>query len=166
MDSEKSGPNAFRLVALTNQRIWDADPARAQKEALDAIRVGGFDGDHIVRRVGNYEGQIMAIRRGWVDVDGYGWRINDAGRAALQAAGEPVPTFFTARDDWHSRDDREAVFQFCAYEIERDGKPMLRLFEKAISCGANWGMKPLLRRDDAIALRDYLNDWIARTGTN
>lgn len=172
---QRTGPQAFANIVLFNQGIWDRDPKRAKEWALKALEQGGFNDDHISRRVGNYEGQIMAIRAGWVDGCPYCWRgadeqdrvdiwrLNDAGAAALRAAGEPVPVLLPARDDWHSRTNRESTFQYCAYELERNGQPMLRLFKEAIPCGASWGMEPLLRRDDAIALLNYLNDWLKRT---
>lgn len=169
------GPNAFFWLDLLNQGVWDRNPDRAKGKALDAIASGGFDRDCISRKVGNYEGQIMAIRNGWVDGKPYRfrkgwdadvidvWAINDKGRAALIEAGRSPPVLLPVRDDWHSRKDEEKTFQYCAYELERNGHPALRLFEKAIPCGASWGMDPILRREDVVALRDYLNDWLART---
>ena len=171
---KKTGPDAFRELTLFNQHIWDASPERAKERMLEAISNGGFDEDCIRRRVGNYEGQIMAIRADWVDGKPYGWRgekekdaidvwrLNALGAEALRMASKPVPVLLPARDDWHSRATREKVFQYCVFELERDGKPMLRLFKEAIPCGASWGMEPVLRRADVVALRDYLKDWLAR----
>ena len=174
MTDTRSGPNAFASVSLFNQGLWRSRPERAQEAMLDAVASGGFDGDCIRRKVGNYEGQIMAIRAGWVDGKPYDWRrpeeadvvdawhLNEKGGKALRAAGRPVPTFFTARDDWHSRGTHESVFEYGVYELERNGQPMLKLFAKAYP-RYSVGMDPLLRRNDVLALRDYLNDWLART---
>ncbi len=149
-------------IPLFNQRVWDANPDRAIEVALDALHTGGFDNDCIRRRVGNYEGQIMAIQRGWVQKEEWAWRINDAGIKALKDAGRKVPHFLPARDDWHSRTDRQKDYEYCVYEETRGGKPMLKLFKDAIPCGAKWGMDPMLDKSQATALRDYLNEWLAR----
>lgn len=163
------GPQAFAGVKLLNQHIWNSDPERANEDMLDAISTGGFGEMCIQNGTGNYEGEIMAIRAGWVDghISGWTgraniWRLNEAGANALRAAGRPVPVPLPARDDWHSRPDGEVTFEYCAYEVERAGKPMLRLFKEAFECGANGGMHPLLRREDVVALRDYLDDWLGR----
>ena len=143
----------FADVRMLNQDIWDKYPERAKERALQAIHTGGFDEDCIGRRVGNYEGQIMAIRFGWVDKEKHRWRINNAGMAALREAGETVPVFLPALDTWH-----RSPYEYCAYE--KNGR--LKLFTDAVPCGANWGMKPELRRGDVVKLRDYLNDWLSR----
>jgi hypothetical protein len=47
-----------------NEDVWAHSPDRAESAAIDAIKTGGFGCDCLDRRVGNYEGQIMAIERG------------------------------------------------------------------------------------------------------
>src|SRR5689334_20575191 len=98
---KEDGPNAFSRVVLSNQQIWDNDPQRADGAVCDALMSGGFGEDAIRRCVGNYEGQIMAIRRGYVKKENYGWRITDAGRQFLVGRGKCPPDFLWARDDWH-----------------------------------------------------------------
>jgi hypothetical protein len=48
------------------------------------------------------------------------------------------------------------------YEQLLNGKPVLELFAEAIPKGGSLGMVPKLNTDDALALRDYLNDWLSR----
>lgn len=157
-----SGPNAYSVVRFTNQELWDEYPARADEAICEALENGGFGEDEIRRKVGNYEGQIMAIRRGLVDSEEWSWRINDAGIEFLKRFHRPVPVFLPAVDDWHSRKGDPKKFEYCAFELERDGRPHLKLFKEAIPCGASWGMEPLLSKSDVVALRDYLNDWLLR----
>lgn len=160
---EETGPNAFAGMRLFNQRVWDNSAEQRTRIICDALATGGFDRDCISREVGNYEGQIMAIRADLVDKDAWNWRINEAGKAYLRAAGKGVPRFLPVMDDWRSRVDHEKAFEYCAFEETRYGKPVLKLFKDAIPSGAKWGMEPILRRSDAEALRDYLDDWLART---
>lgn len=149
--------NAYSNVPLFNQRVWDAKPERAEEVALDAIATGGFDTSAIDRRVGNYEGQIMAIRRGWLDEDGrWSWVINDQGIAALKAAGRAAPTFLPAVDTWHG-----STFEYCAYNDRLDDAPALRLFRECIPAKGCVGMRPRLRYSDVAALHEFLGQWLA-----
>lgn len=156
---EQDGPQAFSSVKLLNQKLWDVDPISAAHSICRAISTGGFGGDHIRRKVGNYEGQIMAIRAGLVSKENYGWRITDAGREFLRDHGKPVPIFLTALDDWHNTE-----FEYCVWETERDGNQYLK-FAKELYPRISTGMNPLFRIEDAIALRDYLTKWIDGTVT-
>src|SRR5690349_6471468 len=116
---------ALLAQPLFNQRVWDARPDRALESALKAIEVGGFSDDCMGRRVGNYEGQIMAIRRGWAERDGhYTWKVTQAGLDALRENGRPVPAFLPAFDNWHGK-----AYEICAYEktLHSTGEPILQL---------------------------------------
>jgi hypothetical protein len=144
-------------VPFHNQVIWGRNPDKAKETIAEALATGGFDTDCIKRRVGNYEGQIMAIRDGLVDRQGYAYRINDAGRAFLSAQGKPVPTFLTVLDSWHSSDA-----EYCMFETTCRDQPVLRFAQKIIPQGAYLCMDPLFRRQDVEALRDYLSAWLAR----
>lgn len=159
MIDHDQGPNAFKSISLPNHYL----PEKADKEVADALRLGGFGADNINRRIGNYEGQIMAIRRGFVDKQRYGWLINNAGRVWMSARGTPAPVFLKARDDWHSRDHREHIFDLCVWEVERSGKPFLK-FAKELYPVIGVGMDPLFGREHAKALRDLIDDWLNRTG--
>lgn len=154
-------PDDLSLVKLSNQRVWDADPKRATDEALSAITKGGFDDDCINRRVGNYEGQVMAVLRGWAVRGAYGWTITEAGLEALRAAGRPVPRALPVHDTWHGKPR-----QFCVQETSYIGKPALKLAEDHIRYGSSgYGVPPgywLLCHSDVRALRDYLTDWLTR----
>lgn len=172
MSDTETGPNAFASVRMLNQRIWDADPERAERAALDSLSTGGFSDDCIARQVGGYEGQIFAIRRGWVErrihtytsFDGSersfpsGWIITDAGRKAMRESGREVPTFLPALDSWHG-----SKSAYCAYETCGKDGPMLRIMKDAIGAHGSLCMHPLLSVSDAKALRDYLSDWIVRS---
>lgn len=161
------GPHAFHKVRLFNQELWRSNPARAEENMRQAVATGGFGLDCIDRRVGNYEGQIMAIRAGYVDlVKRHGlptYRISEKGRQALRDAGDPEPIFLCALDGWHSRSNYDSTFEYCAYEVVAFGRPMLRLFAKAVPQGDGVGMEPHLRREDVEQLRDYLTDYLERT---
>jgi hypothetical protein len=142
-------------VPLFNQNVWDANPEKAKEEALCAIAFGGFDTDCIDRRVGNYEGQIMAIRRGWVDQKKYHFETNEEGFKALKEAGKRVPSFLPVLDSWHG-----SASEYCAFTVIHSGERMLQLFEKAIAKQPRLAMDPLLRKSDVVALRDFLNKWL------
>lgn len=151
----------YLAIKKFNEELWDSRPDRAESAAIDAIRTGGFGCDCLDRRVGNYEGQIMAIERGWVDEEKYGYIVNQDGLDALRRHGIIV-RFLPGKDTWHGRD-----FEYCVYELENNGKPALKLFSESIPKGGDLGMKPTLDVNDIVALRDYLNDWITRkTGDN
>lgn len=142
-------------IPLRNQAIWDADPARATKEALDAISHGGFGEDCIRREVGGYEGQIMAIRRGWVDQKDWHWETNAAGFKAMREHGMEPPIFLPVWDSWHG-----SRAHYCAFTQEYRGQSALKLFKEAIPKEPSLAMAPLLSREDVVALRDYLNQWL------
>jgi hypothetical protein len=146
------------LTPKFNADVWNNDPKRAEEEALKAILRGGFGHDCLDRRVGNYEGQIMAIERGWVDPKEYQYVINSAGIEALKRAGHIVH-FLPGIDTWHGSN-----FEYCVYEEKWKNRPVLRLFTEAIPKAGQLGMCPVLDKSDVVALRNYLNDWIKRTG--
>jgi len=148
----------FRDVILRNQRVWDKNPDRAHMEALESIGSGGFDENLIRREVGNYEGQIMAARNGWVDKINYTWVITDKGLEALKISGKPVPNFLSGIDSWH-----DSEFEYCVYEVKYDDKPALRLFKEPFPKGGSLGMNPILRRCDVVALHKMLGNWIEKT---
>lgn len=142
-------------IPLLNQRVWDAHLEKAKENALDSLHQGGFGSDCIERRVGNYEGQIFAIRFGWVDEHEYGWEINQKGIQALIEAGRQVPSFLPVMDSWHGIES-----SYCAYTKTYRGETVLELFDKAIPKYDELAMSPLLRKSDVVALRDFLNDWL------
>ncbi len=93
-----TGPAAFADLVFPNQLVWTTRPGRLRDAMLESLCTGGFDADCIRRRVGNWEGQVSAIRAGWVDGLAYPsrdpgepwidvWRINAAG------ASTPIMTF-------------------------------------------------------------------------
>lgn len=145
----------FADVPLVNQDIWDRDPERAKAEALDAISSGGFATGNISGRVGDYEGQVMAARNGWVEKDGWLWVINDEGLEALRAAGREVPHFLPAMDAWHN-----SKFEYCVYETTYNGSPAIKLFEKAFPKGNCGGTQPILRHKDVVSLHKALGNWL------
>lgn len=156
MDDD-DGPQAFSSVKFGNQVVWDNHPDQAAAVMCDAINAGGFGSDHIDRTVGNYEGQIMAIRAGLAAKGKHGWYITDLGREFLRKHGRAVPTFLTALDSWHTR-----PFEYCVWDVERNGEPMLKFAEKLYP-RISVGMEPLFRREDVLVLRDYLSEWLVRT---
>jgi hypothetical protein len=147
-------------IPLLNQRVWDSYPERAKKAALDAIATGGFETDHIERRAGNYEGQVMAIQRGWVKRSryGHGYEITLAGLRSMKEGGRTIPYFLPAWDSWHG-----CRFEYCAYTTEFKNGRALRLFKESIPAKGSLGMDPILDRDDVIRLRDFLTEWIVAT---
>jgi hypothetical protein len=144
-------------ISLFNQKVWDANPDRAEDVICEALSTGGFGEDLINRRVGNYEGQVMAIRSGLVDKDGYNWRINDAGQEFLRKHGKAVAVFLPVIDSWHRSEG-----EFCMYETTYRGEPTLKFAKELIPQGAHLCMDPLFRKQDAEVLRDYLSAWLAK----
>lgn len=149
---------------MLNRDIWERYPDRAEAVALEAIENGGFGQDWIKRHVSNYEGQLMAIQRGWVDFKPYsekssfgGYHINETGLQALRKAGKSVPHFLSVIDSWHG-----SASTYCAYEKTYKGKPVLQLFAKSIPKGTTLAMDPLLSVENVRELRDYLNDFLDR----
>ena len=146
----------YEDVQMKNQRLWDAYPERATEAALDAISSGGFGTDAIRRRVGNYEGQVMAIRCGWAVKEGYRFTTTDKGWGAFEDNGRQRPTFLGAQDTWHN-----SRFEYMAKDTEVNGKRALRLFKDAHPSKGRCGMDPALTREDVIQLRDFLNNWLS-----
>lgn len=146
-------------ILLDNQRVWDAHPERALEDILNAIVTGGFDDDCIRRHVGNWEGQVMAIRKGYVRYADGSWTITSEGLEALAKAHKDLPVTLTIWDDWHGRGDWALI-----QEVTRKGRHFLRLCERAMKYGSPYGFsKPLWRREDVIQLRNYLDKWLERT---
>lgn len=151
----------YLQIPKFNQRVWSLDPERAREAAIDAIRKGGFGTDCLDRRVGNYEGQIMAIEREWVNWDEYRYVINEKGLEALREAGV-ILHFLPGKDTWHG-----CNFEYCVYESkDRNGNPMLTLFSEAIGKAGQLGMYPKLDINDVAALRNFLNSWLERSQEN
>jgi hypothetical protein len=159
---EYKEPDVSR-VTLFNQSVWDNFPERASEEIASAIVDGGFGEDCIRREVGNYEGQVMAIRRGLVSWDGqFYWIINDAGKAFLSAQEKPVPHFLPMLDSWHM-----SRTEYCAHTLKWTGLdskvygPYLRIAKEVRGRAGSVAMMPLLSAGDVLALRDFLNAWLA-----
>ena len=153
----------FENVPLSNQRVWDAHPERVHKNALDAIAEGGFYDDCIKRRTGNYEGQIMAIRNGWLDKseDGFvydRWITNEKGWAAYEDAGRQRPVFLKCQDTWH-----DLEFEYIVKTTTKDDEPALQLFKESYPAKGNTGKEPVLTRKNVVQLRDFLNDWLEKS---
>jgi hypothetical protein len=154
MYEKERGPKAYNSIRLRNQHVWDSRPERATEAALDALEAGGFGYDCISREVGNYEGQIMAIRRGWAEpAKDYGYIITDDGYAAWLSAGRDAWAPLPALDTWHN-----SRFFYRAITT----KIGLKLFKNGFAAYGRLGMDPVLTRADVIALRDYLNLWLDR----
>src|SRR5882672_5517043 len=138
---DEEGPNAFQSTTMSNQALWDGFPLRADEAVCTALHMGGFDNDHIQRKVANYEGQIMAIRRGYVKKDRVSYyAITEDGCAFLRSHGYSVPVFLPAFDSWHGRQ-----FEYCLWEYRNDqhsGTPYLE-FAKELYPRRTVGMKPL-----------------------
>lgn len=161
---EKDGPDAYKSKPFINGGwLWDGShPNWADKEVCRALTSGGFGTDWIDRQVSDWEAQVIAIRRGLVDLEQssscyISYRINDAGRALLRAQGQPEPEFLTATDSWHN-----SRFEYVLWTVEENGRPYLK-FAKELYPRVSVGMHPLLGREAAETLRDYLTAWLTKT---
>jgi len=150
-------PEGIEDTPLDNQRIWDNDPQRSREYALEAIRDGGFQGDCIRRRVGNYEAQVMAIRNGWVTwcPRSAKWLTSECGWKALEESGEKRPAMLPATDTWH-----DSRFCYLVRDTQVGEGRALRLFKECYPAEDRIGMHPALTREDVVCLRDYLNEWL------
>lgn len=104
---EKEGPDAFKSVRMLNQRLWDRSPECVDDAICEALHTGSFGDGEISRRVGSYEGQIMAIRRGLVSMapDGSVYEITESGRQFLRDKARTIPEWINVHDTSHKSEE-------------------------------------------------------------
>jgi hypothetical protein len=159
----------YTKLSLVNQQVWDKHPELAYMESLDALSRGGFDSSLMDRCVGNYEGQVLAIRDGFVtEVAAGSWEICAAGIEALQKAHLPIPRCLPVYDNWHGHGTN-----YCVREVMPNGscipnykhsEASLQLSETLLRYAGSGGLVqcPIFRRSDVVKLQQYLGEWLQR----
>lgn len=123
---------------------------------LRAIQYGGFSGQEIREKTGNFEAQKSALMRGWAERDdpfSFSYVTTASGYAALKEAGLPVPVLLPAMDGWHG-----IPFEYCAITRVNESGPRLDI---SAAAKGSLSMHRYYRPSDVRALRDYLTEWLA-----